>query len=350
MAGMQKLPYNRYNLLVSCAYVWGNPKFYQLIDAIGDYCNILIDSGAFTVFWEELRAIAGKEKRDRTDFFQDYLRDCKEHFHGRVWQYIALDVIRNPTGTMKNLHEMVDGGLRPMPVYVEGASEADLSYCLDVAGGRLCVAGGVQTNDHYIRNRYKEVKRISGGRSKIHGLGFGRWPDIFQLPIASADSSSYATGSMWGSITIYSRLDGFINIHHSEIKKPKPGKIDKRIKILRFLIEKCGVKERDLYDPSFLRTHVGIPHLIGQYAYLLFMQHCSEAGVDYFVAAPSLELATSLIVHLYATDGDQFDFYAAREKRLELRQLERTNFSAALEFYADTLQKKTNQEVLPHSL
>ncbi len=201
--------HSRVNILISYAYLRSAPAIQEFIDCAYPYCNILIDSGAFSNFWAKVKSAKG-QKTGKPVTLDEYISYIKTNLDKKVWQYIALDVAKDAKASNRNLAAMVDAGLTPMPVYVEGNSADDVSGIMQI-NKRVCVAGGVSSNDHYIRNRYKTVYEASDKTAKIHGLGFGRFPDIFCVPIRSDDSSTFATGSRFGNVCRYSKVSGFVN-------------------------------------------------------------------------------------------------------------------------------------------
>lgn len=184
----------KYNFLFSHYYL--KNFFKEIVLSITDVSNVLIDSGAFSAF------TLGKEIN-----LNNYIDVCLKDYHGKVWQYIQLDKVRNPEVTHKNLKIMVDRGLQPMPVFTMNDDYSIIPEMVSI-NPYLCVAGGVKSSDNYIFRRYQQVNKVSEGKAKIHGLGFLRFPALYQLPLYSGDSSSFMSGAMWGKIYLYTRKRG----------------------------------------------------------------------------------------------------------------------------------------------
>lgn len=161
--------------------------------------DLLIDSGAFTIWTEGLKT--GR----RLDLMDDYCQFLKQYRH-LFWDYIAMDVIGEWKDTMRNLEHMLGQGLNPRPVLT---LDMPLSLMpeLNAVKGAVCIAGAVGKRKTFYMQRVQLAHR-EVPESRLHGLGFCAWPEIVRLPLDSVDSSSYIRGQMTGHRLTFSTLRG----------------------------------------------------------------------------------------------------------------------------------------------
>lgn len=266
--------------------------------------KVLIDSGAFTNYSERRRGC------EQPVGLAEYIDACREHFHGRAWQYVVLDVVKRHAETIANHEAMLSAGLRPMPVLVMGAPfDAMPALVEKSAGGWVCVAGGVGTRLPYIAHRYQRAYAASGKRAKIHGLGFSRWPAVFQLPLASIDVSSWESGGRFGTISTYSRTRGFCNTSWRRLRENR--------ETLRYM-GRCSVPMDALCDHAKLFGVRGPGTMVTINAYLSFAEHCRAKGLEFFFAVPTVDWREVIdeVASARRPDGT-FDYPAARRHREE---------------------------------
>jgi hypothetical protein len=164
--------------------------------SLAGHINLLIDSGAFTAF-----------SSGNPIPVSEYIEWCKEFYEKCAWQYIGLDVVNQPAETSKNLKAMTDAGLRPMPVQVMGERLENVRDLVEI-NPHICVSGGVTQPVDFMMQRYKACYDISEGKARIHGLGFVKWPQMWQVPLFSVDSSSWMQGQRWGVGCTYNPRTG----------------------------------------------------------------------------------------------------------------------------------------------
>jgi len=178
---------NKLNILYSYAYLQGNQgkKILSLLN--NKNIDFLLDSGAFTA-WK-----AKKEIR-----LIDYCRFL-ERLPIKPWNYFTLDVIGNPKETLDNYKKMLERGFKPIPIFTRGEdiSVLDEYYkTSDIVGiGGLV---GTKGNRGFIKGI---MKRVNG--RKVHLLGFTNQDYLLHYKPYSVDSSSWASGLMYGNIKIY---------------------------------------------------------------------------------------------------------------------------------------------------
>lgn len=307
----------RLNILVSYAYLQDDPTFQAVVDAIAPYCNVLIDSGAYTNFSSRLNVAMGKKAITSPltiERYSDYI--SSRLIPAGVTQYIGMDEVRNKEVTDANLDYMTSKGLQPIPVFIEGYDEADLNRILAI-NERICVAGAIYAADLYITRRYQSIFLQSNKRAKIHALGYGRYPGIFHVPITSADSSTYATGCRFGGFVLYAESIGFIRISNHELFD---GSANANY-ILHLLINHCHVTTNLIKSQQYNTKLSSVVNLTTILGYIRFMAHCQRKGVEYFFAAPAPEhIFTPLVVHR-CLEEDGFDYPRAYDYCRQYRAL-----------------------------
>lgn len=278
----------------------------ELLVALAPYIDILIDSGAFTDFHMERKAAARGTSHLplRLDDYIAWLHDTKEHW----WQYVMLDVIRDPRASRLNLQRMVSKGLRPMPVFTYPET-LDVVPELVGINEHLCVSGGTDAARSFMHQRIHRVYDASERRAKIHGLAFVKYPDIYQLPLYSVDSSTWLAGKRFGTIHRYEPRHGMVG---GPWQKTLAAKRDPST-ILH--LRRCNI------SPDVLRTRAkphwdtndGIAASTTTNAHLQFFRHAYSLGRHYFLACACsyqiLEIV-SIVASQHETGGT-FDYVKA---------------------------------------
>lgn len=169
------------NVLASYAYLGRNAKFNTLLLEASKMgiCNVMIDSGAHTIH------NAKKNTGLNLDGYCSYLEQHQDY----VEKYVMLDVIKNEKATKQNYETMIRRGFKPM--YVLTQYDDDFKYLKDAVKNNkhLCVAGGINQKSEWIAHRYYKVYNET--KALIHGLGYVKYPTMYQLPLHSVDSSSW---------------------------------------------------------------------------------------------------------------------------------------------------------------
>lgn len=296
-------------LLFSYFYLRRNPWLNELCLRLTPYVDMLIDSGAFSN-WQ--RSI-GKTKSGSVFTLHEYIEACKAHYHGRVWQYIALDVVKNPPATERNLQAMLDAGLTPMPVFVYPQPYEAVSRLVDI-NPHICVAGGVEADDRFIWQRYQKVYKADP-RVRIHALGYVKWPHMFQVPIYSCDSSTWTGGQRFGIVRHFEGHKGLRN-YYPRLDAKHAADPDVRSFILSH-----NIAPRQLYDEANWRGGASIPNLLTTFGYIQAAQFAREHGRLLFLAAGNI---TQIIGHAAAvacSRGARLDWPQARALYLHLNSL-----------------------------
>jgi len=244
-------------------------------------------------------------------------------------------VIRNAEATWQNLQIMLDAGLHPMPVFVENNTAWDTIPQFMAISPHICIAGGVKTKDAFAHQRYQLAYRYSSQQARIHALGYGRWPEFFQIPLHSADSSSYSSGSQYGYVTHYDRHRGFQRLMWRDLGK----KTDKARSICDYL-RHCQVSYADLSNPEIYKGQVGLPALSGLYAGLKFAAHAAEQGKLFFLAASTPAWLEAMAAVWSVQQGPYFNYPEARARyHAVIHQPNRRNTDQLIAALVDLIQE-----------
>lgn len=314
---------DRCNLLLSYAMIGSQRSLQKIWLPLSSCARILIDSGAFTNYNNRLKRAKGARSSKRDVELDDYITACKA-FDGHVWQYIALDVIRNPDASQRNLQAMLDAGLRPMPVFVETDPPdfTQMERFMSISE-YVCVAGGVRSNAHYAHYRYQQAFKASGERAKIHALGYMRWPTLFQLPLHSCDSSTFATGSQYGWLCFYDRRTGVARRHWKRLTNWRTDPVARQ---MLTVMRRCQVPYDVLSSPAHYRGMRGLTVLVSVLGYLNFMRHAAEYGVHLFLACSTITWVDAVAAVWATWDGQYFDYPASLAFQRELQSLRLTHW------------------------
>lgn len=328
----------RLNILISYAFLRKSKTYVDFMLAMSPYADILIDSGAFTNYWENIKA--RKEGRAPNPItIDEYIAFC-QGIHGKVWQYIALDVIQNVEASDANLRAMVDAGLQPVPVFVYPESYKKLPELVAV-NERICVAGGVDAKRSFMHQRFQKAYKASGGKAKIHGLGFVKHPDMFQLPLASVDSSSWMAGGRYGHIPMYSPRNGVQSVSWKKLQT-SPAHVA--------MLRDANVSAAQASDPQSYRTMNSIPTIFSVYAHLQMHRHCYAENLRYFLATSNTSWVHAITATLSAIDNrtNKLDYQIATANFQRYLKLVGQNPTAYINWMTSVLKEKTEwQQRLP---
>ncbi len=320
------------------SYLQKEPYLRDIIYAVAPYVNILIDSGGWSNFQNRLKKPTDTKFSVPEVSLADYIAYCKT-VDGLVWQYIALDVLRDREKSDYNLQAMLDAGLKPMPVMIEGYSQDDLLKIVNI-NRRISVAGGVGANDSYIKKRYRDIYQMSGNKALIHALGYGRHPGIFEIPISSSDSSSYSIGGQFGQLMIYNP-GGWMKLSWKKLYEPSPLQKIFCDEMYRFGVRPAQMKDTDLFHHSpyslvsFFSTH----------AYLNFMDHIAREGKLYFFSTTSTDWMLIIFIALACEDETGIDLIRAVTWGKELRRIRNEQgITPILDILIPIIKSKTQWE------
>jgi hypothetical protein len=201
-----------------------------------------------------------------------------------------LDVIGNDKKSKENYELMLKKGLNPMFVFT--MVDNDFNYLKDATKNNIdvCVAGGVTTKGDWMRKRYQDVYNKTS--AKIHGLGYVKYPDMYQLPLASVDSSSWIQASqVYGSLGYFN--NGMKSVAYVDVLK-KQKKLPYE---LQRILEQIKLTPKEFSNLENHKGSASIGSLIGIMAYINYQKYSKKNGVDLFLAASSI-YAVQTINHI----------------------------------------------------
>jgi hypothetical protein len=123
--------------------------------------------------------------------------------------YANLDVIGDAEATLVNQRRLEDMGLRPLPVFHVGSPWEYLERYLDeydyvALGGMVPHAGKTRALFPWLIKAFKMLPEGKG----YHGFGTTGWKILSAFPWQSVDSSSWASGYMYGAGILFSKTKG----------------------------------------------------------------------------------------------------------------------------------------------
>jgi hypothetical protein len=262
------------NILVSYAYSGNNKKFtdYIVKKSQEGSINFMLDSGAFTLYNAQ-----GKRDWLTLDNYSNYIKEYGNEFQ----KYVMLDVIGNDEKSKENYELMLKKGLNPMFVFT--MADNDFNYLKEATKNNIdiCVAGGVTTKGDWIRKRYQDVYNKTS--AKIHGLGYVKYPDMYQLPLASVDSSTWVQSSQAFGFLVYFN-NGMKSIAYIDVLK-KQKKLPYE---LQRILEQIKLTPKEFSNLENHRGSASIGSLIGIMAYIKYQKYSKKNGIDLFLAASSM--------------------------------------------------------------
>lgn len=345
MAGQTTLAkHPRIGFLISHAYLRSNPRMLELSRAITPYADVVVDSGAFT----NMQSYHKQVKFDRAFrpiTVEDYAVACREIYSKGYWGYFTLDVIGDAEQTWANYNQLKELGCDPIPILHARVTESHLMQYLE-ASQRVAVggvAGMTSTNSIAFAMRfYSYIYNLSERKARIHALGFLQWPEVFQLPLCYADTTTYSNGSRFGEISYYDRMKGFHNIR---FRNPKRYKDEKAFAVLGFL-RRCGITMDMILDPELQRRADSIPSLVRVWSFIAFHRHAKERGLTYFFAVTGMQWMIVILTVLGCgiPGTDAFNYLKAREDYHTLIRLAQQDFAAFVATFCAALQSLTDHQ------
>lgn len=332
----------RLNLLASYAYiVKQNGDYISDLISISNKVNVLIDSGGFSDYWNGIKNAALGTKIAKINI-DEYIKFCHK-IKDSVFGYIQLDKPRDPEASLKLLDKQVGSGLRPIPVFVQGMKWDRLQELVDI-NERVCISAGWQSSKEYSYQRYQQAYKITKGKIKSHALGFGKYPEILGLPIASADSSTWVNGGKYGVIKLFDKPYKLISIDRRKLKEINPSRKNMIISKLLSL----NVTMEDMNDARQWHVSEGrasLTQATHTYSFLQAMKYIKQSsGIDYFIVVPGFTKST-YIIHLVAClssilENGKLDYQLYKSELMKLKK------SSNDSFHGQTLKAIDNFEYI----
>lgn len=306
------------NFLFSQAYIYKptNALRELVLSPFSEVTDVMIDSGAFTNFRSKLRMLSLDQAYSPVVKLEDYIADChlyKKH----VWQYIQLDVIDSAEQTRANLNTMLDAGLTPMPVLLM-RDDPKLITSFTPINPWVCIAGGVTESVGWIARRLRDVEAYADQKAMYHCLGVSKYPLCLQTPLHSGDSSTYAVGSRYGSVTMFTPYKGFLKVRLVEMHRR--ASTDREV-LLGYLL-KGGINQETIKDETQYAGLHSIPSLTTVYSFLRYHEHLSKLDRRYFFAVSNLSWISIIIAVLYSMTESGWSYKEAISAYTDLYHLQ----------------------------
>lgn len=298
-------------LLASYAYLLKGTQYAKLIHSVleEELVPVMIDSGAFSAH----RIDAEIPLEAYTKFCMDLPQTPS------LWGYVQLDVVADSAGTSRNLDAQLKMGALPMPVLTVDMDEDKLADLVAV-NPRVCIAGGLGQfpgAQEWVKDRFALKRHYPD--AQLHGLGFVRWPDMFQCGLSSSDSSSATIGERWGVITKFFpntgvRAFGRYPILSQQHPREWPdGLMD--------FLSACKVTPEQWRSPEFNAGASGFACAAGFHSYAAQSIHALRLGLVIFNALANVLAIQRLFVVMKHSraDGRGFDYPAFRRTMEKLK-------------------------------
>lgn len=279
-----------FNILASYAYLAISKDFCDLVtkSAAERKINLMIDSGAFTAY----------NAKKTTDYINlDSYCDFLSKYENNCEKYVMLDVILNEKASKQNYETMVKRGFKPM--FVVTTKDKDFSYIQDTLkiNKNICVAGGVTEPAKWCCARYQNVFYKTGEQAQIHGLGFVKYPLMFQVPIKSVDSSSWTSGLRFGSSMFWN--NGLKHLSWQDVLK-KGAKIPM---FAKQTLENLKISPEIYSQEKYHRGSNQIGLFLTIYAFVQFQRYTKQCGKQLFLAV-SNKIQLERILYVYENYND----------------------------------------------
>ena len=317
-------------ILVSYAYLFESGLRDLLIGVLRAGAHeVMIDSGAFTA-----------HRTGKRISLSAYIETCKRLLEfPSVWGCIMLDKIGDTEQTERNLDAMVRAGVRPMPVLTTDAPLALLEKYVQI-NKRVCLAGGVGSftgHEQWIMNRYRSAVQ-QHPTAQFHGLGYVRFPQMFQSGLRTVDSSSNGAGERFGLVAKYSRSTGISTFNIKDSGRNVPWQTTSQM--FRQYLDGCGVTRLQWADDQVMRTgresFVSMSYALSSVAQAL---HAQRHGMTVFQAVANKGAwLRCLVVARHLRDNGCFDYWAARRDQMSFKHRPRDLVRLAVEYIRETDQ------------
>jgi len=224
---------NKFPILISYAYLRKMPE--AAIDWWVSQQDIylLLDSGAFTA-WSSGKPIV----------VADYIAFLKDWGHRFSAGYMALDVVKEPKPTRKNLYQMLEAGLKPIPVHVFGEDEAWLNELYTYNDWVALVVRQQMGDPESFIDRVLRLKMQWAAGRKVHWFGYIKQQQIQKWKPYSCDGSAWASCFLFGVLKCYLGGGKWVSFtRKSLIGKPIP-------RLLKAVLFDVGIPLSDIYQPN----------------------------------------------------------------------------------------------------
>lgn len=223
-------------------------KFPKGVEKHADAIDLFVDSGAFTA-WTLKKVI----ELDEYCQFIDGLPI-------KPWNYLTLDVIGDPEGTLANYNLMRERGFKPVPIVTRGDDEAAIEGYFDEAD--FVAFGGMTGTDRASSAWCRAVMEVAGKR-RAHLLGMTRFDWIKELRPYSVDSSSWMQAARFGTMAVYMGHGVMTAFKPKTSKTPPPRNVAARI-------ARYGIDPYALNQPDALKGAWGLAQRVSAMSWVEF--------------------------------------------------------------------------------
>ena len=166
-----------------------------------DTYRLIVDSGAFSA-WNIGKQIT----------LDEYCKFLESIGSISPFKAVQLDVIGNPEATWKNFLIMKKRGFDVMPVFTRGDTIERLDEMYEHTD--YIMFGGIVSGEGNLQYIKWFMERNKG--RKVHWLGFCNADFVKHFKPYSVDSSSWASGSRFGTIHLYKGFGHLTSFHRSK--------------------------------------------------------------------------------------------------------------------------------------
>lgn len=273
---MKRRSSNRVPILVSYAYLRFYPE--ALIQRLCRHpaVDVLMDSGGFSAL------NSGSEIA-----LADYISFIKQWGSG-LWRYIALDKLQDPVTSTRNLEQMIDDGLKPVPVHVFGEGKARLNKLFSLSD--FVAMGGLRRphRGHAPKSYVKLKMEWAAGRP-VHWLGYTNMRMLMTFKPFSCDSANWTAAQRYGVAEVYRPGHGLVSYARIDVAgNPIPYEV-------KPALQACGYSSKDWYRDESWRsrrnTDAGFMSMeITAYSWVKFvLDFHRSTGVSIFIACANAD-------------------------------------------------------------
>ena len=261
--------------------------------------------------------------------------------YGGAWNYIQLDVIGNKEATWKNLDYMYAKDVKPMPVLtVDMESKVAKGYMdynefICIAGGQRSWAGAKQ----WQWKRAIDVDKITEGKVRSHFLAFLQIPDLYALPLESADASTWLAGQQYSRIACYISGGKMTGADFWFKKKYLP-KNQLGEHLVRHL-DKDKITKTIWRDKSIMAT--GGASYCSLKTATSFVALCNDARKRkrqvFLVTSSGHDIDSLFVASKYGDDKGYLDYFNAKIEFEKLRKFRKTDFDKWQRYVIDGIRE-----------
>lgn len=326
--------------LFSYHYIKATKGLHRLVMKIleDESADVIIDSGAFSA-----------HRLGSPINLEEYTTFCRSISHyKRLWGCVQLDVVGNAAGTKENLKKTLDLGYTPMPVLTttEPVEYIDELYKINK---RICCAGNLGQFSGAVKwacDRHSKCSARLPEDARLHGLGFVRWPQMYQVGLSTVDSSSWVDGSRYGCLWMFDRSRGLVSMEpYRDVKGVGGGSL--RPEYIKLLTD-CGITLEDFKNTQLMASGQAISFcsLLTAYGSIWQSSFSRKRGLGLYLAVTSTNNMEIIYLAMKygRVDGSSIDYHAARKEGIHIRSIkpwqDRVDYIAAGLNAVNTRKKK----------